>query len=407
MPRTSTAPRYYKSKNGWFGTFGGERIRLTTGAKTRTEQEAKERYEAERSARKVETEGDRNTVWAILNAYILDCENRVKNDEMAESTLKMHRSMILPFNEKCGALQVRNLRPQHINDFLAEMRQPRWNEQQKRELKWEDATIKLARNVLKTAFIWAVGEGGLISTNPFDRKGKGKRKKRSRRRPSKSRIAIWDNEHAQMLKQANKRSKKGFAHLLMFLYGTGARPAEMYLATAQEWNEDKKAFVIKAVPESRGRFKLAYLGEDRIVYIPDSLVPLARELMAMYPTGPIFRTESGKAWNNGTLCARFKCTKNAINSAAAKNGAAGVRKALTAYGYRHAFVTRWIVQGRRLERLCELLNTSETMIREHYSHLFEETTLLRESLDDFDQGMEVQPATSSVPDLVRQSAMAF
>jgi hypothetical protein len=35
-------------------------------------------------------------------------------------------------------------------------------------------------------------------------------------------------------------------------------------------------------------------------------------------------------------------------------------------------------------RLCELLDTSEAMVRKHYNHLFERTETLRESLDEFD-----------------------
>jgi hypothetical protein len=54
-----------------------------------------------------------------------------------------------------------------------------------------------------------------------------------------------------------------------------------------------RPFIIKATPEIRGRFKLAHLGEDRTVYMPTTLVPMVKALMMMYPTGPIFRTESG------------------------------------------------------------------------------------------------------------------
>ncbi len=102
MPRTSQGPRHYKSKNGWFANFNGDRVRLTTGPKKKTEQEAKYKYEAEKSARKVEVAGDRNTVWAVLNAYLLECENRVKNGEMAESTLGIQTFVLTPFSEECG-----------------------------------------------------------------------------------------------------------------------------------------------------------------------------------------------------------------------------------------------------------------------------------------------------------------
>src|SRR5262245_10544961 len=389
MARTAKGPRYYASKNGWFATFNGERLRLTTGPKKPTEEEAKDKFQAELEARKVEVAGDRNTVWAVLNAYICECENREKNKEMAANTLKMHRDVIRPFSEKCGTMQVRALRPQHVTDWLAEMRQPRRHPTVNRQVKWEDATVKLARNVLKRAFTWAAEEAGLISRSPFDRKGKNKREKRHRRRPPESRLAIHDTEHELLLQQAKRRSKKDFYYLLQFLYRTGARPAEMYGAKASEWDEDKQAFVIKAAPEERGRFKLAYLGEDRILHIPNDLVPLAKQLMTKYPQGPIFRTESGEPWKTSTLCARFKSIKRAAN----RSSEAKVRTAITAYSYRHAFVTRWIEQDRPLAKLCELLNTSEAMVRQHYSHLFQRTETLRQSLNDFDRGTATTPST--------------
>ncbi len=403
MARTANGPRYYESKNGWFATFDGERIRLTTGPKKKTEEEAREKYDAERASRKVEVAGDRNTVYAVLVAYLRECENKVKNAEMAESTLEMHRGVLLPFNERHGNILVRDLRPQHVSEWLAEMRQERWKEKLKRHVRWGDGTVKLAKDVLKRAFIWATEEAGLISRSPLDRKGRGKREKRRRRRPVKSRVAILDSEHELLLRHANRRSKKDFYCLLQFLYRTGARPAEMYHAKASEWDEKKRAFVIKGIPEERGRYKLAYLGEDRTVLIPDDLLPLVQELMRKYPTGPIFRTESGEPWKNNTLCARFKSIKKAANRDATKRGLPLVRDEVTAYSYRHHYVTRWVEQDRPLWKLCELLNTSEAMVRQHYSHLFERTETLRESLNDFDRGRATPPTTSAAPALVEQT----
>lgn len=399
MPRTSKEPCYYKSKKAWYANLDGERILLVRGEKKKTEVEAKEKYTAEVEARKVEVAGDRGTVWAVLNAYLRDCQNRVKNEEMAEGTCKMHTDAIVPFNAEYGEVRVRDLRVQHVNDFIARMRQPRWNESLKREVKWGAATAKLCRDVLKRVFNWAAEEAGLIGKSPFDRAGRGKRAKRQRQRPAGTRVAILPGEHDLLLEQAMRRSKKDFAHLLLFLRATGARPAEMYLATADEWSEEKRAFVIKAVPQNRGRYKLAHLGEDRTVYVPAAIVPLVKELMAKYPTGPLFRTENGKPWKNSTLCARFKSIKRAANRAAEKKGGAAVRKEVTAYAYRHAFVTRWVTEGRHLWKLCELLNTSEAMVRKSYSHLFEDTETLRGSLDEFDQGRAALPATSA--DLVQ------
>jgi integrase len=395
MPRVSKGPRYYKSKKGWYATLGGETVLLIKGPKRETEKRAKERYEAEVAARKVEVEGDRNTVWAVVNAYLLDLGNRVKNEDASENTLDMHTYVLSAFNTALGATLVRDLRPQHVTEWLASMRQLRWNEALKRETKWGDGTEKLARGALSRAFNWAVEEAGLISASPLKRHAAGKKMKmkRKRRRPSEDRTAITEHEHQLLVEQASRRTHKGFLHLITFMHGTGARPAEMYGATAAEWDETKKLFRIPATPESRGRFKLAHLGEDRLVYVPDDLVPLVKELMVKYPEGPLFRNERGKPWKENTLCARFISIKRAANRAAQARGVPGVRDAVTAYAYRHGFVTRWVEENKPLPLLCELLNTSLEMIRSNYSRLFERTDTLRDALNTFRRGTATPPAT--------------
>jgi integrase len=399
VARTSNGPRFYKSKAGWFANFGGERIRLTNGPKSTTEKLAKERYAAEKAARQVEVAGDRNTVYAILVAYLENCANRVKTDSLTPNTHKLHNYVLKPFNATHGNMLVRDLRPQHVTDWLARMGQRRRDEKRNRLLGWGETMREIARNVLRTALIWAKDEAGLISSHPFDRSGgKVKRKKRKKRQPSASRAAVTDHEHALILEQAARRSHKGFFDLLRFLYATGARPAEMYGCRADEWDEKRGAFRIKAAVENHGRYKLAHLGADRFVYVPAELVPAANELMAKYPTGTLFRTERDGPWTEVLLCARMKSIKRAANRAAAKRNVEGVRKEVTAYSWRHAFVTRWIKAGKSLPVLCELLNTSEAMIRQHYSHLFEEVVTLRESLDQFISGAGASPthAPSSV-----------
>jgi site-specific recombinase XerD len=394
MPRTSKGPRYYPSKKAWYATLDRERILLARGPKGPTKMEAENRYEAEKAARRVEVEGDRNTVWAVLNAYLADLKNLVKNGEASPGRLRMHRYVIEGFNDAYSEKTVRELRPLHLNDWLATKRGSRWSEKQKRHTKWGDGTEKLARGVLNRAFNWAAEEAGLISANPLKGRAQGKKPRRQRRRPAKSKVAIADHEHELLVGQATRRSRKDFLHLIRFLDRTGARPAEMYGATAAEWEEGRRAFRIKATPENHGRYKLAHLGEDRLVYVPDDLVPLVRELIATYPTGTLFRNERGKPWKKSTVCARFKSIKQAANRAAAERGVPGVRAAVTAYSYRHAFVTRWVEQDKPLQKLAELLNTSEAMIRERYSHLFERAETLRDALNDFDRGRAERPASS-------------
>jgi site-specific recombinase XerD len=397
MPRTPKGPWYWEERKGYYATIGGKRIWLATGSRKEAKKEAQEQWDAHMRAYKVEVAGDKNTVWALVNRYLVDAENRVKNKDMSPATLALHRYVLLPFvaTEKYAYKLVRDLRPQDVDDWLAEMRQPRWSEHHKRKMGWNDSTVKKGRDALRRVMRWAQREQGLISRNPLEMPGKHTKAKLRRRRPVESRAAITEHEHALLLEQAKRRTKKDFFYLIQFLKRTGARPAEMYGATAAEWREEEQAFIIRGGSEGMGRFKLAYLGEDRTIYIPADLVPIARQLMGKYPEGPIFRSESGAPWKNNTLCARFSSIKKAANRAAKEREQDPIRKEIKAYSYRHAFVTDWVTKGRPLLHLCELLNTSEAMIRSNYNHLFKKKDVLRATLNEFDAAQGEQPLTGN------------
>src|SRR5262245_9264732 len=102
MPRTSQGPRYYDSKKAWYANIGGERILLIRGPRKETRERAQEQYQLQMAARRVEVEGDRNTLWAVLNAYVVHLENRVANKEVAIGTLRIHRPVIEDFNQAHG-----------------------------------------------------------------------------------------------------------------------------------------------------------------------------------------------------------------------------------------------------------------------------------------------------------------
>ena len=248
------------------------------------------------------------------------------------------------------------------------------------------------------AFRWSVDEGGLISVNPLARKGEA-RKKGPPIQYKQDKVAITDAEHAAFLAYAGRRQHKDFYYLLEFLYGTGARPAEMSLAKAKEWDEEKKAFVIEPILENQGRYKLLRLGDKRTIYIPDNLIPIARELMARHPTGPLFLTERGAPWTERSLGDRFDYMRKVITTAV-------VRAKLTSYSYRHAFVTRWVLAKKYIPDLCDLLQTSEQMIRKHYNHLFEQHETLRQALNEFSVGTRETLAISTAPAALPTSAAA-
>jgi len=403
MPRRSKGAVYYASKNAWFANIKGEAVKLVEVPKGATkkerkeaEQEAVRRYNTLAQARAAEVEGDKSETWAILNAYLKDASTRSVKSPLAPNTYRIHDRAIQDFcafeyepGKTCGKLPIRDLKMNHIQKWIAARKEGRYCEAMKTVTKWCDTQADLQLRVLRTAFKWAANEGDLISESPFARKGKKKVQFESPDLTLK-RLAVSDEEYAALLAQANRRKHGGFAALLQILYATGARPAEVYLAIAEEWNPTKQAIVIDpADPRNIGRLKnrryLRRRGRNRIIRIPDSLLSVMEKLLKANPEGPLFRTEEGRPWQSADQIAkRFKSLVNTVNKVAAKQGKAQVvRPAVTLYGLRHSYVTRFLNGNGPVMKLCELLNTSLEMIQAHYSHLLDEHDELLDTVNQF------------------------
>lgn len=351
---------------------------LISGPKRTTEQAAKAAYEKLKLSSSVLTDGDTSQCWAVLNAYLKWIRVRVDPPPVTDSTFKIAKRYVESFAEVNAQVPVANLTQAHINRWLATMSSPdRKNPVTKRDLAWNDGGRRIALNTVKAAFRWAV-ESKLCSTNPFQ----GYKSRHVNYAGKK--LAMTDDEYRTMLEYAVAKPHRDFAHLLMFLYETGARPAEIHQARADEWDPDKKAFVIRADKSNQGRYKLARLGKTRTVYVPDHLVPLVDALRVKYPEGPLFRTDAGTPFNVRTLSRRFSDATKAIN---AQSGREAVRVGLTSYSLRHAFVSRWVqTMGADIKVLVVLINTSIGVIERTYSHLFERHDALRAALDHFNRG---------------------
>jgi hypothetical protein len=70
---------------------------------------------------------------------------------------------------------------------------------------------------------------------------------------------------------------------------------------------------------------------------------------------------------------------------------------VTLYGYRHRFITEWLVSGKPVAHAAALLGTSIKMIETHYSHLADHGHDLRRQLLDFRRGTaDAAPSPPSV-----------
>jgi integrase len=378
MARKSQGPFYYASKKGFFAYVRNERIRLTSGPDTPEERErAEEEYEKAVAARADLKDADKEECWWVLNGWLKHRANGA--EPVSASTHAIDCRYVRSFVAIYGRVKWFELTPQHFDNWLAAMKQtaPKARAGGRAKGGWGKGGRRLAVEVLRKACNWAQ-ESGAVTRNPFKL---ASAKKLAPKTPNYrgKRLAVEDHEHRAMLALAMRYQNRDFLHYLMLTYATGARPAELYLARADEWDPAKKAFVIS--PEgNQGRYKMAHRGEDRVVRVPDYLVPVVHAQLRKYPEGPLFRTLTGKPYNTNNLNKRFENTIDAVNQ---KAGREVIRPALIPYSYRHGFVTRWLLKGRDPMRLCELIQTSLTQLHKTYSHLFEKHEELSDELNRF------------------------
>jgi integrase len=425
VPRVSTTWSYEKSKRRYVANINKEKIILLervdrTKANDRLADEA---YAKAKAIATVQSTGDRTAIEVALGAWLAWLETRPQ-DPVAPNTYEQYQRIIWSFTALHGKVLGRDVTVWHIEDWLAKMQQERKHQNTGQTLKWDDGTVKLALRVMRGAFSYCTARR-LITTDPFTQPDAAHLRKGSSIDYEGKRLPIEEHEYDALVRRALTRSNKDWAILCMLLWHTGARPAELLLARAEEWRPKEKTFVIEAKdPANVGRFKLRRKRKNRVIYVRDEMVPFVELLIEKYRDAPklpanihqiltsrkagrpepapmravsfLFRRErnEGKRGFGGgeygpvpmtykNVNGRIASTARLINE---EEGVEVVRPGLTAYSFRHAYVTRWIVKNKEnhLKHLAQMLGTSVAMIERHYSHLFRKHDVLREVLNAFE-----------------------
>jgi len=224
---------------------------------------------------------------------------------------------------------------------------------------------------LSACFRWASKPGvGLLASNPLA--GFECPSKTSRGREA----VLTPDQHSEVLRRTHPADRG----LVVCLENTGARPGELLAASAAAW-DDRQGALVYHEDATRGagefRHKGAGRGKTRVILFTGEALALVRGLVALYPTGPLFRTRRGKPISLRAVNKRFERTGQ-------RCGIPG----LTAYCYRHTLATRWLLAGRSVDQLAALLGNTPAVLREHYSHLLADVPSLRSELEDFRQAPE-------------------
>lgn len=253
------------------------------------------------------------------------------------------------FAREHQSLSVADLRPHHLTDWLSRSG-------------WNDTTRNNAGTAVMGAIAHAHREGFIVS-NPLAGRVK---------LPApvcRGREAWMPAELCRLLvDEALTRRGPAFRDLLLALWRTGARPIEIARAEAHNVQGGERIVY-------RWNARVGYRGKtakktrrDRVVYLTPDLQEMVAGLVARYPTGPLFRTATGREWRVGNLCWRWRKLLDRPRVKAFCEGRKIDLATLKPYNFRHTFITDWVESGRSILVCAQLTGTSVAMIERRYGH---------------------------------------
>lgn len=246
------------------------------------------------------------------------------------------------------ATKVRDLRPRHIDEWLAT-----------KPGVTKPGTEKLYKGMVLAALNWAASKRvRLIPSNPL--KGLVELPEGD----SRGGDVVWPKKVFEMVV---KHANPAFADVVRILAWTGARPSTICRVEAKHYLPDLKLWDVEPLYKRR-KSHVKYV---KRIWLPEQAVRLVQRLNKLHPEGPIFRHSKGEPWSPATLGVymyqmqhKFKPTK----------GLDWPEQGVCLYGLRHTFATNFIKQHPdKIEYLRELLGHRDLkMIRRHYGHLYDE-----------------------------------
>lgn len=339
MPRESGLWQR-KGRPGWWSTINGRQVYLAADRKAAA---AKLRLLLAGSA------SAGSTHFSVVDICDLFIEH--KSSRVASSTLDWYRRHLQSLCAMYGQLPAMDLRPIHVS---------RWIDSHS----WSQSTRSGAVTAAKAAFAWAA-RSACTPTNPIS----GTDKPAIQPRP----LPISRSQVRMIIDSA---SDQRWRDLIVVLMETGCRPGEAARITAGDIHGDQ--LILRS-------HKTSSRGRRRIIYLTPTAIEICLRCARDYPQGPIFRNQRGNPWTRNAMAQRFARIRKKLS----------LGPEVTAYGFRHRFVTDSLASGVSAAVTAELVgHTSTAMIERHYSHLGDHAEILRVALGKAKSAPPFEPAQS-------------
>lgn len=343
---------WFREQTGWYmTTYRGEQVKLSQDKK-----EAERAFHTLLSQEEPpeETGGLRPSFRKLADLFLQEAE-RTK----AAETVKVQTVYLQSFCDFVGRRKASDIKVHHVSEWLNAHNQPgKVRGPRKRKGKpdggeptrfqaWGESTRTTARSILRACLNWAVMQG-YLAANPLAKLKRGDYARRERilTADERQRVREWLPE--------------GVREFVYALEQTGARPFSELATLTAEMIDWQTGTVTVA------KHKNAKKGKKRVIYLTDGLQAVLRELAQKHPTGPLFRTRSGRPWDKGGVSKWMRKAEAAL----------GIPR-LNPYAWRHTLITESLAKGMSADIVAELVGNSPATIHKYYSHLDQKGDALR------------------------------
>jgi len=152
---------------------------------------------------------------------------------------------------------------------------------------------------------------------------------------------------------------------------TGARHGQEFGNLTAKHVSFENGYMLWTLPEHLNKNRKG----KRLIYVTNpELIQIVRDRIKRYPTGPLFRTKTGKQWTGSNLGGEFGRLVEKVRAAGVECGTdAKERKDFVMYACRHTFAKRMLAgfwndnRGVTLEVLAEAMGNSPRVCQAYYS----------------------------------------
>ena len=356
-----SAKRWFNAQSGWWTVWlNGKRVRLAQGKSAK--KEANDAYLdlLYTSKHNPSPDSPEQTVVSVIERYL-----EVALPSLSEQAQRLRKMYLQSFAELHGWREVKTCRPDHLQEWLLK------NEQ------WaSDWTKRDAISAVQIVFNWA--KPSLIPTNPFagfhHRRGLPRRD-------------ITEAEFRSLLRTTESKHRKKvtpgarFRQVLIFLWRTGARPAEAAQLTWQDIDFERQIIVLKQHKTVRSQRR----PEPRVIPLDPIVIRLLQSIQEREEGERVFFTHRLTAWNKDSLGHRVRRAREE----------AGLADDVKLYGVRHAFGTRGIISGCDIKTLSVLMGHTDTKMTEHYAHIAGKRDFLASAMNRINQSRTLNPRSEA------------